>query len=264
MSKNDIEGNEIFNSFREAGSNYIREYSYKHGNEIYNFMNKYDIGKSSYGQLMDEAAKGKHIITHRLYGHHPIYNIPFDCPKEVVDFYEHIFSDLFTKQGIPIIPGEIIENTRFLKFCDKLTGSWNFVNGFDILAGTLAIYDSTNKLFAACREELFMDSFEDFAKTFGLGALELAISISTANPFLLLGAIVHITSGVRASFNDSAFVFMKNRIGVMSLEIVIGRISYEEKLKKVDPIKIIQSIDHNNYIKNTSYENILENMKKGD
>lgn len=54
---------DIFNKLQEAGSNYIRDYAYKNGKYIYEFMNNHDVGKSTYGQLMDLAAKGKKVNT---------------------------------------------------------------------------------------------------------------------------------------------------------------------------------------------------------
>ena len=63
------------NNFEEElgliSSDYIRGYAYKNGSSIYDFMDKYDIGKSAFGSLMDSAATGKNdssqIICHHLF-----------------------------------------------------------------------------------------------------------------------------------------------------------------------------------------------------
>ena len=144
-------------------SNFIRGYAYKNGNAIYEFMDKFEIGKSNYGRIMDAAAKGKGVIAHRLYGHHLIFNLPLGSPQKIKPFAEHIFSDLFTKQGIPIIPGEILENTHLLKICDKLTNSWDFVNGFDILAATVAFYRGFDKFKKIINYDMSINDFKDFA-----------------------------------------------------------------------------------------------------
>ena len=108
-------------------SSALREYAYSHGKDIYDFMNKYDIGKSAYGSLMDKAAEGQQVIAHRLFGHHLIYDFPINDKKEIAAFLEHEFSDLFTKQGLPIIPGEVLHDAGMIKYCNSLTNNWNFI-----------------------------------------------------------------------------------------------------------------------------------------
>lgn len=220
-----------FDIFESSSAMYIREYAYKNGSAIYDFMNKNSIGKSTYGTMMDAAAKGKGVIAHRLYGHHLIYDFPISDLKEVAPFLEHLFSDLFTKQGLPILPGEILDNLGLLKCCDKLKGSWNFVNGFDILAGTVAIYQGINKFKEVFAEGISVDSFEDFANTLGIGALELAIALSTANPFLLIGSILHLTSGIRGMLNDGSVIYFKKLHHTLSIEFSIDALKVDEYIK---------------------------------
>ncbi len=233
-------------------SNIIRDYAYKNGNAIYEFMDKFEIGKSNYGKIMDAAAKGKGVIAHRLYGHHLIFNFPLDSPQNISPFLEHIFSDLFTKQGIPIIPGEILENTDLLRFCDRLKNSWNFVNGFDILAGTIAFYKAFDKFKKIIDYDMSINDFKDFANTFGIGAIELAIAISTANPFLLIGAVLYLTSGVVGILNDDSLFYFKKIHKSLSIEFSLNALDVESYLKQY-------SIE--NYLYNISIEKSLSDIQ---
>jgi len=150
----------LIEEFERLGSLYIREVGYKYGHKIYSFMERYSIGKNYYGKVMDAAAHGKGVIAHRLYGHHFVYDIPLDDPQYILQFYEHLFSDLFTRQGLPILPGEILEDIGLLKACDKLTKNWNFVNGFDMLTATVALYSAIPKFSRAIKGSYTINSIE--------------------------------------------------------------------------------------------------------
>lgn len=213
--------------FEMLSANYIRDYAYKNGRGIYDFIDKNKIGHSTYGKLMDSAAKGKGVIAHRLYGHHLVYDFPLDNLKEVAPFLEHLLSDLFTKQGLPIIPGEILEDLGLLKCCDSIKRSWNFVNGFDILAGTVALFEGTHDFKRMFIEGMSIDSFEGVAKTIGIGGLELAIALSTANPFLLIGGILSLTSGIKGMVNESAVVYFTNIHKGLTLEFAANTLNIE-------------------------------------
>lgn len=239
-----------YDIFESTSLMYIREYAYKNGNAIYNFMEKNNIGKSTYGALMDAAAKGKGVIAHRLYGHHLIYDFPINDLNEVAPFLSHLFSDLFTKQGLPILPGKMLEDLGLLKCCDKLKGSWNFVNGFDILAGTVSIYQGIDKFKRAFSEEFSVETFEDFANTLGVGALELAISLSTSNPFLLIGSILHLTSGIKGMLNDSSIMYFKNLHYGLTMEFSINNLGADERIKRYSVQESIKKLELEEHIKN--------------
>ena len=61
----------------------LRDYAYKHGNAIYDFMDANTIGKSTVGALMDAAGRGRGVMAHRLYGHHLIYDFPINNLHEL-------------------------------------------------------------------------------------------------------------------------------------------------------------------------------------
>lgn len=221
--------NEIYFKERSAGI-YIRHFAYQNGDEIYRLLNKYNIGESDYGRLMDFA--GRSEACHRLYGHHIIFDMPFDDPGKIHTFLEHLASDIFTKQGLPIIPGELLNDSGLLKYCKSLKHNYNFVNFLDILSGTLSIQTGVIKLKAAFNEEEAISSFEEVAKALGIGALELAIALSSANPFLLIGAALNLVATAKmASLDKSKLYFNilhKNLIiEFKSREIFIGTTTQE-------------------------------------
>lgn len=235
-----------YDLFNDAAASTIREYAYQNGSQIYDFMKKYHIGESQYGKIMDAAAQGKKVIAHRLYGHHLVYDFPIDSSENIGPFLEHLFSDLFTKQGIPIIPGEILENTGLLKVCDKLKGSWNFVNGFDLLAGTVSIYQGFERFQSAMKEEMSVDDFKDFAQTIGVGAMELAIALSTANPFLLIGSVLHLTSGLKGMLNDGAVIYFKNIQRSLTIEFAVDSLNVKAYLDEYSVHRAVESISVEN------------------
>lgn len=232
---------------QNLSANYIRQYSYIHGNDIYRFMDKYDIGKSTFGKIMDAA--GRREAVHRLYGHHPVYNFPINESKYIWDFIEHEFSDLFTKQGLPILPGELLENSNLIKYCKSLTHNWNFVNGFDLLSGTVAIYSGTMEMKRMFNQIDSIETFSEFAKYMGIGVLELAISISTANPFLLIGALLQLTAGFKGIINDGSIVYFRKIHNGIKMEFSLNSVKSQESLEGIkintslESIKIKSSIE---------------------
>jgi hypothetical protein len=222
------EDNPLFDSIKIVGANYIRDYAYKNGNTIYDFMKQHAIGESTYGQLMD--ALGSHEAVHRLYGHQIIYDLPIDHPEHIWDFVEHELSDLFTKQGLPILPAELLKHSGLLQYCKSLNVNWNFVNGFDLLTATLAIYQGSKQLRAALNQELSINSFSDLARTIGVGSLELAIAFSTANPFLLIGASLQLTAGFKGMMTSSSVVYFRRLHTGIRIEFQIHSIKVEASL----------------------------------
>lgn len=231
---------DLINSF---ALNYLRGYAYKNGNSIYDFMKEYNIGESDYGNLMDAAAKGKHVMAHRLYGHNLLYNFPISDPENIPPFLEHLLSDLFTKQGLPIIPGELIKDPAIMNVCKRLNNNWNFVNGFDILAGTVSIFKGYDKFIKAFNYDMNVDDFNSFANTIGVGGVELAIAMSTYNPFLLIGAVLHLTSGLKGMINDGAIIYFKNyqqsltvefSVNTLNVKAYLENYSIEHSLNEVD------------------------------
>jgi hypothetical protein len=247
----------------ELSSHFIKEYAYKHGDEIYTFMDKYDIGCSTYGKMMDAIGRAKNTVAHRLYGHHLIFDFPYASPQNIPAFIEHEFSDLFTKMGLPILPGELIENTPLLKYCNKLTKNWNFINGFDLLSGTIAIWQGIERTTEAFNYELSIDTFSDFARTFGIGTLEFAIAISSANPLLLIAASLHLTSGIRALFNDGSTILFRKNLKSILMEFSLDSLNINKYIEFFTMRNELSKYSINNELIESSLKNEIEKYSIG-
>ncbi len=215
------------------GRHYLRNQAHRHGDEIYAFMKRFGIGESAYGKMMDAAAKGKGVMAHRLYGHHLAYDFPIQDPAHIWDFLEHELSDLFTKQGLPILPGELVENTPLLKYCARLTDNWNFLNGFDVLSAVASIHQASADLRSAISESMSVDTLPDMARTLGLGAIELALAVSSANPFLLIGAVLELTAGIRGFCNSGAQIYMRIQTDCLAIEFDVDSLNLQKATDKL-------------------------------
>ncbi len=219
-------------------------------------IDRFNVGKSEYGKLMDLVGREKGVFLHRLYGHHFVYDFPVGDPARSLDFLVHEFSDLFTKNGLPILPGELLENApewlRQLTIAREPCKSWNFINGFDLLAGTVAVFTACRDLRAAMMGQLSVDTLGDFAKTFGVGLFELAVSMSTANPLLLLGAILELTAGVRGIFNDGDVIHMQKQQYGLSLQFSLRNVSLEAALNALSVKQSLRQVSLNASLRDLS------------
>ena len=193
---------------------------------------------------MDAAGRAKPIFRgyHRQYGHHLIYDLPINDPKKIPYFLEHLLSVVFTKQGLPILPSNLIENPILYKyFKNPKYADWFFLNAFDVLNGTILFYYSSTKFLNAWNNNNSIESFEDFAKSFGIGAIELAIAISSSNPLLFLGASLEIASNIIELLNDESRIsFNKHN---QYLELVFNNINLEMNINDLDIKLDINDLD---------------------
>lgn len=177
---------------------------------IYEFMKAHQIGESDYGKLLDSIGREKHLFYHRLEGHSPIFDFPFDDFEHIPDFIEHVWiSDSATSNGLPILPNRFLENTFVKSYIQKKAIEWNFLNVFDLLTGTLAIYGgfkNCEKYFSGLES---IDGFNQLATQLGIGVTELAIAFSKQNPLLFIGAVFHIIGTVKGVLNSSEMVYFK-------------------------------------------------------
>nr|AGF92880.1 hypothetical protein FLSS-3_0011 [uncultured organism] len=219
----------INKDLKKASTYYLSKISHEKevSSGLYEFMKTYKIGESEYGKIMDMAAEGKKVMAHRLYGHHIVYDFPKELNK-VPDFLLHEISDLFTDMGLPILPGEMLENSKLIDYCKQINKpNWNFINGFDILVATAAIYSGSKMYAKVIKEEIAVEDIKDIANTFGVGTIEFALACSTANPFLLLGSFLHIASGIKGIFNDGAIIYFNKVTNHYRLEVVSDKYSME-------------------------------------
>ncbi len=195
-----------------AGAMYLRQYS--HDAPIYLWMKNNGLGESSYGAIMDAVGRRPGIFDHRHFGHHVIYDFPIGDLRNAPDFLEHLLiSDFFTKQGIPLVPGELLEEAGIRELCTVKTLQWNFVNAFDVLSGTLAIYGGYKNISTYWDGQESIESFTDLAKQLGVGVLELAIAASTKNPFLLFGATLQLAGTMRGVFTSPTKAYFRRIAG---------------------------------------------------
>lgn len=223
-------------------------------------MNKYRLGKSELGALMDIAGREKGFVAHRLFGHHIIYDFPIDNLENVAPFFEHLGSDVLTKMGLPILPGEVLEDTGMINACKSLTDNWNFVNGFDILSGTISIYSGCCDLKSTFYEGMPVQDFETVAKTFGVSAINLAIAMSSCNPFLLIGSLMSFTAGIRGMFNTGARLYFNQLNEKFTIEYELNNFDLDSDLDKLSLEMEIGKYSLEKDIEECSLDNNLERI----
>lgn len=234
-------------------SQILREKAYQL--PIYEWMKNNGIGESEYGRILDLIGKKEHVFHHRLFGHHPFYDFPFNDPDKMPDFIEHVWiSDSATKQGLPIIPGDFLKDTNVLHYCSQKTIEWNFVNAFDLLSGTLAIYAGYKNCKKYFNEMESIETFSELAKELGIGILELALSIKNTNPFLLIGAILQIAGSIKGIFNDASIIYFRKIHNqyyfiVTNPKVNIGKVVDSYYLKNADLEKELSSKVKSYYLK---------------
>jgi|GEM_PF-3042386 len=234
---------------QECAALYLQEYA--GSQDVYGWMAKHGIGESDYGRWLDALGRKESVFHHRLFGHHPIYDFPLFEPEKIPDFIEHVWiSDGFTKQGLPIIPGDFLKDTRILEYCSQRTLEWNFVNGFDLLSGTLAIYAGYKNCKLYFGQEASIDTLTDFAKQVGIGTLEMALAIARTNPFLLFGAVLYLAGTLKGLMNDSSVVYFKK---ITSRYYVIV----------MDPTLSLQKVVESYYLKVPEAEKALKAKVEG-
>lgn len=213
---------------RIAGAMYLRDYSYDL--PIYQWMKDYGVGESTYGKLMDALGRQPGIFDHRHFGHHLIYDFPLCCPENIPDFLEHLLiSDLFTKQGVPTLPGEFLKFSGIQEYCSIQTLRWNFVNAFDLLSGTLAIYGGYKNIKEYWNGDVSIDSFAELAKQLGIGGTELAIALSTQNPFILLGAAMQLAGTAKGLITSPSKAYFRKVLGRYTLIVAAEEINFEKQ-----------------------------------
>ena len=86
-----------------------------------------------------------------------------------------------------------------------------------------------------------INSIDDIASTIGIGSLEMAIALCTANPFLLIGGVLSLTSGLKGLINTGSVVYFKNVNRHLSLEFSTNTLNIKNY---VDMYKIENNTDY--------------------
>lgn len=168
-------------------------------------LNLYDLfdgmGKSSVGKEMDKA--GRYLFNHRFGGGHlwwkELANRPIEQWSEVI---EHLMSDFFTKAGLPYaFDGTMVNNPDLLKMFGggkniASYNNWAMINGFQFISGAssivFSVYDATT-LSNGYASDMSLAIDGTFV------ALNVLGGIATANPFLLIAAVIKTTTIFRKS-----------------------------------------------------------------
>lgn len=168
-------------------------------------VNLYDLfegmGKSEVGKEMDKM--GRYLFNHRFGGGHLWWKELSNRPvSQWPDVLEHLMSDFFTKAGLPYaFDGTMIKNPDLLKLFGggKNIASyknWAMINGFQFVSGSssiiFSIYDA---------KTLARGYKNDIALAFDgmFVALDVFSGMATANPFLIVAAVIKTSSILRKS-----------------------------------------------------------------
>ena len=235
-----------YKPWSEASSHYIRDYAYENGDYIYKFMKKHGIGESDYGKYMDALGRKPGVFHHRLYGHHPIYDFPFSEPEKIPDFLEHLFSDFFTKQGLPIIPGEIIESTEIKVVFNEISLNWNFINGFDLLAGTLAVYNSYKITSDYFNQNASIEKFDTLGKKLGISGIHVALALSTSNPLLIISSIISTAGTLVGVLNCPHKIYFKKIANQYSVVVAVEEYNIDKVIESYDIDNVVKGYDIDN------------------
>lgn len=189
------------NSFKkDVGETVLNQLGY-----ITKDLDLYDMfdgmGKSSVGKEMDSV--GRYLFNHRFGGGHLWWRELANRPSEQwPDVLEHLMSDFFTKAGLPYaFDGTTVNNPDLLKMFGggkyiASKNNWAMINGFQFISGAssivFSVYDATT-LSKGYTSDISLALDGAFV------ALNILGGIATANPFLLIAAVIKTTNIFRQS-----------------------------------------------------------------
>ncbi|HYX09702.1 MAG TPA: hypothetical protein VE912_23440 [Bacteroidales bacterium] len=236
-----------YSAWSESASYYIRDFSYKNGDYIYKWMKLNGIGESSYGKYLDALGRKPDVFYHRLYGHHLIYDFPIQNPENIPDFLEHVLiSDFFTKQGLPIIPGDIIEIPEVKSLFHKVSLKWNFINGFDLLTGTLAVYNNYKISSDYFKQEASIEKIDELAKILGISGIHIALALSTFNPLFIISAVISGAGALVGLLNNPYKIYFRQVAQKYAVFLSVNSYNIDSVIEQYDINAVVKSYDINN------------------
>ena len=164
---------------------------------LYTYIDKMELGKSLVGKEMDKA--GRWMFNHRFAEGHLWWKELTERPiNQWGDVIEHLASDIFTRAGLPYaFDGSMIRGNRDLLRLfspSKSIDNWAMINGFEFIAGSssliFSIYDAKH-LKNGYHSDLALAMDGLFV------ALNVAGGISTANPLLIISALIKSSTMIR-------------------------------------------------------------------
>jgi len=132
-----------------------------------------------------------------------------------------ILTDFPTKAGIPI-PGFSQSGLGHLLEQAGISNGWMQLSLFDTGVGLFVFSESATNLMLAMQGALSMN-FGVACQTFGVGTAELALSISTQNPLLMLGGVQNIMAGLVSTWETfSVYVDPLDFLGTGGFSALLG------------------------------------------
>ncbi|MDA0266861.1 MAG: hypothetical protein O3A14_07835 [Cyanobacteria bacterium] len=162
-------------------------------------------GKTLTGHWMDCTGpyqslypQGVSVGLHRIKNHHFLtdaFKVFRDPNLNIIDFYKHLGTDIVTKNGLPILPEDVIRElaTVIGTTPSKIT-PWLSLNILDVGASIYAISHAGSNLTSIISGSANW-GLGYAANTFGVGALEIAVGIQTTNPILISSGAIDIACG---------------------------------------------------------------------
>lgn len=162
---------------------------------------KWMDGTGPYKDLFPSGVQGQY---HRTMHGHSLDNIitVFKNPDlNIIDFGNHLVTDVVTKNGIPLpFSREIIETvSEVTGVSPTKIAPWVSMNLLDIGASALSVWNA-GKNVTAVYKGTAQWGFSYGLKTIGVGALEIASGIGSENPILVGTGAVNITCGVTTAY----------------------------------------------------------------
>lgn len=156
------------------------------------------------GPFKDLFPSGVQGQWHRTMHGHSLDNVVtvFNNPDlKIVDFFNHLVTDVVTKNGIPLpFSKEIIETvSKATGVSPSKIAPWVSMNLLDIGASALSVWNAGKNVMAVYRGKAQW-GFSYGLKTIGVGALEIAGGIGSENPIMVGTGAVNISCGVTTAY----------------------------------------------------------------
>jgi len=148
--------------------------------------------------------EGVSVGWHRMQGHHFVTDgiRAFENSNlSAIDFYNHLATDVVTKNGLPILPESFVRSlASTLEVTPTQIMPWVSMNILDIGASMFAVTHTasnvTSIVYGTTKWGLGYA-----ANTFGVGTLEVATGIATHNPIIIGSGAVDIACGSVTAYN---------------------------------------------------------------
>ena len=162
-------------------------------------------GQTLTGQWADRTGEFAHLYPknvsvgwHRIDGHHFITDaveVINDERLSIVDFGSHLGTDIVTKNGLPLLPGDTVREIAVsLGISPSQVMPWVSINILDGVGGFFAFQDTFNKLTYIYSGSMEW-GWETAISTLGVGTIKVASGLASTNPLLVASGSVDVVAG---------------------------------------------------------------------